>query len=216
MIIFPNISPEILSFSVGGFEVALRWYAVSYIAGFIVAALIMRFFIRRAKLWRYDLAPMEVEQVDTLITYLIIGVILGGRLGYVLFYNLSFYFQHPIDILKVWEGGMSFHGGFLGVVVALLWYFKFNGINVNSGSDLIALSTPPGLLFGRIANFINAELWGKPTTVPWGVVFPGNDAQNLPHCNRVVRATPVPTLRGRAGGFITFFYIDYHCINGCS
>ena len=215
MIIFPNISPEIVSFSVGGFEVALRWYAVSYIAGFIVAALIMRFFIRRAKLWRYDLAPMEVEQVDTLITYLIIGVILGGRLGYVLFYNLSFYFQHPIDILKVWEGGMSFHGGFLGVVVALLWYFKFNGINVNSGSDLIALATPPGLLFGRIANFINAELWGN-NYGALGCSISWERRSKLPHCNRVVRATPVPTLRGRAGGFITFFYIDYHCINGCS
>ena len=88
MIIFPNISPEILSFSIGGFEVAIRWYAVSYIAGFIVATLIMRFFIRRAMLWRYNIPPMDVEQVDSLITYLIIGVILGGRLGYVLIYNL--------------------------------------------------------------------------------------------------------------------------------
>ena len=207
MIIFPNISPEIVSFSVGGFEVALRWYAVSYIAGFIVAALIMRFFIRRAKLWRYDLAPMEVEQVDTLITYLIIGVILGGRLGYVLFYNLSFYFQHPIDILKVWEGGMSFHGGFLGVVVALLWYFKFNGINVNSGSDLIALATPPGLLFGRIANFINAELWGKPTTVPWGVVFPGNDAQNCPTVIGLCARHPSQLYEGALEGLLLFFIL---------
>ena len=112
MIIFPNISPEILSFSVGGFEVALRWYAVSYIAGFIVAALIMRFFIRRAKLWRYDLAPMEVEQVDTLITYLIIGVILGGRLGYVLFYNLSFYLNTQSIYLKYGKEECLFMVGF--------------------------------------------------------------------------------------------------------
>ena len=122
MIIFPNISPEIISFSIGGFEVAIRWYAVSYIAGFIVATLIMRFFIHRNKLWRYNIAPMEPDQVDSLITYLIIGVILGGRLGYVVFYNFNFYVQNPLDILKVWEGGMSFHGGFLGVVVALIFY----------------------------------------------------------------------------------------------
>lgn len=202
MIIFPNISPEIISFSIAGFEIAIRWYALSYIAGFIAAAMIMRSFIRRPRLWRYNLAPMEADQIDSLITYLIIGVILGGRLGYVVFYNLNFYVQNPVDILKVWEGGMSFHGGFLGVVFALLYYFRFNGINIISGGDLIALATPPGLLFGRVANFINAELWGKPTTVPWGIVFPSNEAQDCPDIIGLCARHPSQLYEGALEGLL--------------
>ena len=204
MIIFPNISPEIISFSIGGFEVAIRWYAVSYIAGFIVATLIMRFFIHRNKLWRYNIAPMEPDQVDSLINYLIIGVILGGRLGYVVFYNFNLYVQNPLDILKVWEGGMSFHGGFLGVVVALIFYLRFNGINISSGADLIALATPPGLLFGRIANFVNAELWGKPTVMPWGVVFPGAEAQDCPGIVGLCARHPSQLYEGALEGLLLF------------
>ena len=207
MIIFPNISPEILSFSIGGFEVAIRWYAVSYIAGFIVATLIMRFFIRRAMLWRYNIPPMEVEQVDSLITYLIIGVILGGRLGYVFFYNFNFFVQNPIDILKVWEGGMSFHGGFLGVVLASLYFLRFNGIGVASGADLIALATPPGLLFGRLANFINAELWGKPTMVEWGIVFPGAAAQDCPGIIGLCARHPSQLYEGALEGLLLFLVL---------
>jgi phosphatidylglycerol:prolipoprotein diacylglycerol transferase len=100
-------------------------------------------------------------------------VILGGRLGFVLFYQPGHYLSNPGDILKVWEGGMSFHGGFLGVVAAAYIFFRREGIPIWSGADLLALATPPGLLLGRIANFINAELWGRPTDMPWGVAFPG-------------------------------------------
>lgn len=177
MIEFPNISPDIVSFSIADFEITIRWYAVSYIAGFLAASYLMRFLIRRGDLWKYRTAPMESEQSDALITYLVLAVIIGGRLGYVCFYNLNFYLQNPSDIIRVWDGGMAFHGGFIGVALTVIFYFRFNGIPTLSGADLIAVATPPGLLFGRLANFINAELWGRPTDVPWGVVFPGERAQ---------------------------------------
>ena len=180
MIPFPNISPEIFSFTIGGFEVALRWYAISYIVGFILALYIMKFFIKRETLWRHKTAPMDVEQSDTFLTYLILGVILGGRLGYVLFYNADYYYANPVEILRVWDGGMAFHGGFIGVVIAVFGFCKFHGIPLVSTADLIAISTPPGLLLGRVANFINAELWGKPTNFSLGVVFPGERAQDCP------------------------------------
>lgn len=180
MIAFPEISPEIFSFAIAGVELAIRWYSVSYLAGFFVAILLMKFFLRKKTLWRFNVGPLDRDQVDSMITYLIIGVIIGGRLGYVLFYNLDVYIENPKSIIQVWDGGMAFHGGFLGVVLAALFYCKFNGILVWSCADLIALGSGPGLLFGRLANFINAELWGRPTDVTWGVIFPGERAQDCP------------------------------------
>ena len=177
MIPFPDVSPEIFSFNLFGLNLALRWYALSYIIGFICALQIMKFYIRRDNLWIAEKPPFESEQADSLLTYLIIGVIVGGRLGYVLFYNLGYYLENPIDILRLWDGGMAFHGGFVGVVVAVFIYFRSNSIPIWSGADLIAIATPPGLFFGRLANFVNAELWGRPTDVPWGVIFPGELAQ---------------------------------------
>ena len=123
---------------------------------------------------------MEVDQADDLLTYLILGVILGGRIGYVLFYNLEFYLANPFDIFRIWDGGMAFHGGFLGVVFALIYFCARNGVQLMPMADLLALASPPGLLFGRVANFINAELWGRPTDVSWGVIFPGARAQDCP------------------------------------
>jgi len=180
MIEFPNISPEIFSFNVFGFELALRWYALSYILGFVCALYIMRAYLRRDHMWWRKVAPMEVEQADDLLTYLILGVIFGGRIGYVLFYNLEFYLANPLDILRIWDGGMAFHGGFLGVVFALIYFCARNGTQLMPMADLLALASPPGLLLGRVANFINAELWGRPTDVSWGVVFPGARAQDCP------------------------------------
>jgi len=180
MIHFPSIDPTIFSVSIFGFELALRWYALSYIVGFIFALQIMKYYIRRRFLWLEANPPFDNEQADALLTFLIIGVIVGGRLGYVLFYNFNFYAQNLGDILRVWDGGMAFHGGFLGVTLAGLYFFRFNKINTLSGADLVALAAPPGLFLGRLANFVNAELWGRSTTLPWGVVFPGERAQNCP------------------------------------
>lgn len=180
MVPFPEISPEIFSFNLLGFNFALRWYAVSYIAGFICAIYLMKFFIRRSLLWHSNKPPLSIDQADSLLTYLILGVILGGRMGYVFFYNIDFYITDPIAVLRIWDGGMAFHGGFLGVILAAIIFSRSNSVPLWSSADLIAIATPPGLLFGRIANFVNAELWGRQTDAPWGVIFPGVRAQDCP------------------------------------
>ena len=177
MIPFPDISPEIFSFELFGINFALRWYAVSYILGFICALKLMKYFVVRKILWSAEKSPLSEDQADTFLTYLILGVIIGGRLGYVLFYNLEYFALNPLSALRIWDGGMAFHGGFIGVILAVLLFCWFNKLALLSTADLIAVSTPPGLMFGRLANFINAELWGRPTEVYWGVIFPGNMAQ---------------------------------------
>lgn len=180
MFTFPDISPEIFTLDLYGVRFVLRWYAVSYLAAFFLGFLIMRAFVRQQRLWKFNTPPVEFYQVESLVFYMILGIILGGRLGYVIFYNLGYFIDNPIDILRVWNGGMSFHGGFIGVIVAATWFCRRNGIPLISAADLIAIAAPPGLFFGRIANFINAELWGRPTDLPWGIVFPGKAAQNCP------------------------------------
>lgn len=177
---FPDISPEIVSIPLGGMTFSLRWYALAYIVGLLVGWGLVRRAIETARLWLPGSAPLNREQLERLVTWVIVGVILGGRLGFVLFYQPGYYMQHPLEILQVWEGGMSFHGGFLGVVVAGLVFCRREGIPLLPMADLMALAAPPGLMLGRIANFINAELWGRPTSMPWGVAFPGEAAQFCP------------------------------------
>jgi phosphatidylglycerol:prolipoprotein diacylglycerol transferase len=176
---FPDISPEIVSIEVFGLTLALRWYALAYIVGLVVGWRLIVALVRTPRLWPQG-APMVPEQVERLLTWVILGVILGGRLGYVLFYQPGIYLQNPGQILRVWEGGMSFHGGFLGVVVTGVLFCRREGIAMLSLADLMAVAAPVGLFLGRIANFINAELWGRPTSLPWGVAFPGDAAQDCP------------------------------------
>jgi len=159
---YPDIKPEI--FSIGPF--AVRWYALAYIAGLVIGWQIMR---------RVCTQPPKVlspEKIDDFLLWAALGVILGGRIGYVLFYKPSFFFENPGQIVMLWEGGMSFHGGWLGVITAILAFSFKNHISPFLLSDLVALVTPIGLFFGRIANFINGELWGRPTDVPWAMIFP--------------------------------------------
>jgi phosphatidylglycerol---prolipoprotein diacylglyceryl transferase len=173
---FPAISPEI--FSVGPFELpwftlgpfALRWYALAYIVGLVLG-------------WRYCVAmakrphaALDQRQLDDFLLWVTLGVVLGGRLGYVLFYQPGYYLQHPFEIVAMWRGGMSFHGGLLGVVVAIVLFGRRHAKPVLGVSDAIAGSIPIGLFFGRIANFINGELYGRATDVPWAMVFPHSDA----------------------------------------
>lgn len=214
MIAFPNISPEIFSFSIADLEFSIRWYSVSYLAGFIVAVLVMKFFLRREKLWRFNAGPLDRDQVDSMMTYLILGVIVGGRLGYVLFYNLDDFTENPENIIRVWDGGMAFHGGFLGVVVATILYCRFYGALVWSCADLIALSSGPGLLFGRVANFINAELWGRPTTASWGVVFPGDRAQECPGVIGDCARHPTQLYEAGLEGFLLFLVLIIAAYSG--
>ncbi len=177
---FPDIGPEIFSISIGSFEFALRWYALAYIVGILVGWRIVLAAVKRPRLWPDDRAPMTPEQVEEFLTWAVVGIIAGGRLGYTLFYQPGYYLTHPIEILYVWQGGMSFHGGFLGVVLAVILFCRKHAIPLLQMSDALAVAVPPGLLLGRLANFINAELWGRPTEMPWGVIFPGERAQDCP------------------------------------
>lgn len=180
LIPFPEISPEIFSFEVFGLTIALRWYALAYIAGILIAWRLTLATLRQPALWRGDSPPMRPAQLEDLLTWVILGIILGGRLGYVLFYRPGHFLENPSEILMVWQGGMSFHGGFLGVVLAAWLYTWKEGIARLGAADAIAIGVPWGLMLGRIANFINGELWGRPTDLPWGVVFPGRAAQDCP------------------------------------
>ena len=159
---FPQIDPVLVS--LGPF--AVRWYALAYIAGLVIGWRLMR---------RMGAAPdygVDAEHVDDFLVCATLGVILGGRIGYVLFYNLPVYLDQPLHVFYVWQGGMSFHGGFAGVVLAGLLYCRRRGIQPLVLGDLCARVAPVGLFFGRIANFINGELFGRVTDVPWGMVFP--------------------------------------------
>ncbi|MCG7627626.1 prolipoprotein diacylglyceryl transferase [Epibacterium sp. MM17-32] len=178
MIPFPNLSPEIFSVSLFGMEFALRWYALAYIVGILIAWHLAVRAVKRPALWPAEAAPMTPRQVEDLMTWIILGVILGGRLGYVLFYQPSVYLENPAQILRIWEGGMAFHGGLLGVVLAAWLYARAQNINSLQIADLVAHTVAPGLLLGRLANFVNAELWGRATDLPWGVAFPGRAAQD--------------------------------------
>lgn len=179
MIPFPDISPNLVSFELFGTEIALRWYALAYIAGILFGWWIVLRAIRNPRLWAGE-PPINAEQTERLLTWIILGIILGGRLGYVLFYDLPTYLADPVQIVQVWEGGMSFHGGFAGVVIAAIWFCRRERIPMVPMGDLLAIAAPVGLMLGRLANFINAELWGRPTDLPWGVIFPGTAAQTCP------------------------------------
>ncbi len=170
---FPDIDPALFTIALGGFEFSLRWYALAYIAGLLLGWRLMVRLMRRPGLWPGDKAPMTPEQPEELLTWMILGVVLGGRLGYVMFYNPGYFLDHPAEILQVWQGGMSFHGGFIGVIVSLILYARARGMPLLQAGDAVALAAPAGLLFGRLANFINGELWGRVADVPWAMVFPG-------------------------------------------
>lgn len=176
---FPDISPEIFSVTVFGVTLALRWYALAYIVGILLGWRLAVAALKRPALWG-GAPAMTPPQLEALLTWIIVGIIAGGRLGYVLFYRPGYYLQNPLEIPAIWEGGMSFHGGFLGVLVAILLFARANRLPLGGVADAIALASPPAILLGRIANFVNAELWGRPTTLPWGVAFPGEAAQDCP------------------------------------
>jgi phosphatidylglycerol---prolipoprotein diacylglyceryl transferase len=166
---FPHIDPVLVQ--IGPF--AIRWYALAYVATILLGWRYTIGNIRNAKLWTHRPPPATAEQIDDLILWLTLGVIVGGRLGHVLFYTPALIWTDPLEILKIWHGGMSFHGGALGVLVAGLAFARANKLDALRLGDVIVAAEPIGGLLVRIANFINGELWGRPTTAPWGMVFPG-------------------------------------------
>ena len=152
----------------------IRWYSLAYIFGIILGWIYAVKIIKEVRN-KHNLDLVKKEIFDDLIIYLVLGIIIGGRLGYVIFYNPEFYSKNIIDVLKLWQGGMSFHGGLLGVIFATTIFSKIRGINFFNLTDIVACVAPIGILFGRIANFINGELFGKVSTLPWAVLFPNTD-----------------------------------------
>ncbi len=165
--VFPQIDPVI--FQIG--PLSVRWYGLMYLLGFVGAYFVIRHLARRREL------ELSSDQLSDLLFYGVIGVILGGRLGYTLFYNFAYYIRNPLEILAVWEGGMSFHGGLLGVVVASLIFCRRRRLPALLVGDILVTAAPVGLGLGRVGNFINGELWGRVTSHPWGIVFPGAGAE---------------------------------------
>lgn len=159
---FPQIDPVLIEIG----PLAIRWYALAYIAGIVLGWQLAKRIVMRSG-WN-----LNQEQVDDLMFYATLGIVLGGRLGFVFFYYPSYYLSHPLEILAVWQGGMSFHGGLLGVITAIVLFARKHKLHWLEVADLAAIVTPIGLFFGRIANFINGELWGRVTDVPWAMVFP--------------------------------------------
>lgn len=170
---YPDIDPVLVTINLFGLSLPIRWYALAYLGGLLIGLALFRRLIARPALWPGDAAPLTREQAESLLTWMVFGVILGGRLGFVLFYQPGYYLAHPAEILQVWSGGMSFHGGFLGVAVALALFCRLHRAPLLQITDGVAAVAPVGLFLGRIANFINGELWGRATDAPWGMVFPG-------------------------------------------
>lgn len=161
-IAFPTIDPVMIEIG----PLVIRWYALAYIAGLVLGWLYLRWLVQRPG---WQLTPIDL---DDLLLYITLGVVLGGRIGYVLFYRAQFYLENPAEILAVWQGGMSFHGGLLGVLAAMVLFAYRRKIAFLEIGDTVAAAVPIGLFFGRIANFINGELFGRPSDVPWAMVFP--------------------------------------------
>ena len=195
-----DLSPFLWEFP-GGFANwgpgGIRWYGISYLLGFISAYFLLVLYFRQNK------SPYDQEQIINLITFQVIGVLIGGRIGYLLLYQGDKFLEDPLSLVRVWEGGMASHGGFIGVFIATLWYAKKSGQSIKPIGDLIVSVVPPGLFFGRIANFINGELWGKTTEISWGVLFP-----KAPDFAMSVARHPSQIYAAIAEGLIPFLYVQ--------
>ncbi|MCG4256325.1 prolipoprotein diacylglyceryl transferase [Acetobacter senegalensis] len=216
VLLFPQFDPVLVHLG----PLTIRWYALSYIAGIVLGIALLRRLVR--------LAPRAgtAEQADDFLGWVTLGVLLGGRLGYILFYQPGYYLTHPLAILKVWQGGMSFHGGALGVIIAMALFTWYNRINFLAFADRVTVAVPIGLGLGRIANFINGELWGReaPASLPWAMIFP--DAGGIPrHPSELYEAlteglllflvmfaaSRKQSLRERPGFLAGLFLVGYGC-----
>jgi phosphatidylglycerol:prolipoprotein diacylglycerol transferase len=172
---FPNIDPVAVPLG----PLSIKWYGLAYVTGLLLGWLYIKRLLARGELWPQAAAPFAQRDTDDLLIYVAAGVLLGGRLGHVLFYEPLHYLQYPLDVLAVWRGGMAFHGGLIGSIVGIVLFARRVKANPWSVLDACAAAVPIGLFFGRIANFINGELWGRATTVPWAMVFPDPMAGGL-------------------------------------
>ncbi|KQQ82048.1 prolipoprotein diacylglyceryl transferase [Aureimonas sp. Leaf324] len=165
---YPQIDPVFLQIG----PIALRWYGLAYVAGILCGWLYGRHLVGTPRLWPNGVSPITKTDIDDFIVWITIGIVAGGRIGSILFYDFDRVAADPLSAFRVWEGGMSFHGGLIGVTIAMILFCRSHKVPLFSLIDVVAASVPFGLFFGRIANFINGELWGAPTSVPWAMVFP--------------------------------------------
>ncbi len=197
--IIHNFNPIFIDF--GLFQV--RWYSLAYILGIVFGWIYATHIIKETNKNKHNFESIKKSDFDDLIIHIVLGIILGGRLGYVIFYNLFYYSENILEVFKIWQGGMSFHGGVLGVVIAIAIYSSKTKVNFYKYTDIVSCVAPIGIFFGRIANFINGELYGKATTLPWSVVFP--DGSNLSrHPSQIYEAI--------LEGIILFILINYFSI----
>ena len=199
---FAAIDPVLIQIG----PLAIRWYALAYIAGILLAWLYVRKMVLNPNLWGNQNKP-TISEVDDFVIWATLGIILGGRLGYVLFYNPIFYLSHPLEIPQIWKGGMSFHGGSAGIVVAILWFAKRRGLNFWHFFDMLAAAAPIGLFFGRIANFINSELWGRLTDVPWGFIVGDSRLESLLNPDILVARHPSQLYEAFLEGLVLFLIL---------
>ncbi len=169
---FPEIDPVIVQFG----PLAIHWYGLAYVVGILFAWWYAKRLAADTRLWPNDIVPMKPEDLDDFLVWAAVGVVLGGRVGYILFYDFARYLANPLDIFALWQGGMSFHGGFSGTVLAIILFARKRGISVLTMLDVIAAGVPVGLGLVRLTNFINSELWGRVTDAPWAMVFPNGGA----------------------------------------
>lgn len=181
---FPDINP--VAFAIG--PIAVRWYALGYLFGVGLGALYGYSLLAKKSLWANNSPPFPAKDIYDFAFWAMIGIVLGGRIGYVLFYNLPLYAAHPLEVFSLWDGGMSYHGGMVGLMVAVLFFTRPRGGNPLSALDLLGAVATIGIFLVRIANFINAELYGAPTTLPWGVIFPTDPLQVPRHPSQLYEA----------------------------
>ena len=193
---FPVIDP--VAVNIG--PLPIRWYALAYIGGFVFGWIGMRALAASEAMWTPKQPKPTLEGLDDLLVYVALGIIVGGRLGHVLIYDPGFYLSHPLEILQTWKGGMAFHGGLIGAIVGILLYARRDKVPLLTASDIVAAVTPIGLFFGRLANFIRPEMWGRPGDVPWAMVFPMVDDQPR-HPSQLYEAG----LEGLALGLLLWF-----------
>ena len=212
MIPFPFNEEDkiIFTISLGSFEFSLYWYALAYVVGILAWWRIAAIALKNNNLWPGNTSPLKPVKLEDLVTYLVLGIIFGGRLGFIFFYQPLYYFQNPLEALFVWRGGMSFHGGLIGVALAGFLFFQRNSVSIRSGADLLALGSPVGLFLGRIANFIGDELWGRTTDVPWGFIVTSPEASTV--CEELISPCvrhPSQIYEAILEGLILFFLMIY-------
>ena len=197
-----NFDPFAVRFPDGFFSEGIRWYGLSYLAGFVAALLLFNLYTRRGK------SPLTNEDNSTLVTYLLFGVIVGGRLGYMLFYALDSFLQNPLLFFQVWKGGMASHGGFIGVVVSVWLFSVVHKKSFAAIADLVVASASAGIFFGRIANFVNGELWGKISDAPWAMIFPNSVPDGTP-LEAIAARHPSQLYEAATEGLFLFLYSQF-------